>query len=486
MHKPIFEYLKGPGLIGTQEISGAGRIVEADGRKGFLPRSIHTSVALPKHTVNEPCGSVSLWFYSLEDLDSMTHHDTFKISNPDFATYTFLSDSPPPSDFVNSHFSFSWSNHWYPQLFAKFYQGRLQPDGYFPTLKAVVGAGHFRIHKHKWYHLCLTWNRAASRIKIFVNGVLVAHSDTVHNNLEFQNAGPTLYVGNPTMAVSDIACYDTELTNQDVLHLFEETVALPYPSIQEDLLHMYCGKDMETFSFALDDTWRKQCDLPLTDAKDLDYFYVQGKPDAASITPDGMLIETTQNLLTTKGAGTPDRDACYLWTNQFFEGNLYLEYEFKSLQRDGLSLLMVQASGMQREDFMADYPLRTNGAMAMVCWEDVRNYHWEYYRYVPDVRNDVASHAMIKNPWLKPMGYSCEEQPMSIGEWHKLQFLQIEDHLQCVIDGKIVLDMYDDPFQNHGPVLNCGRIAIRCMIRTKLLVRNFRVYNQSQISGLDL
>ena len=78
------------------------------------------------------------------------------------------------------------------------------------------------------------------------------------------------------------------------------------------------------------------------------------------------------------------------------------------------------------------------------------------------------------------MGYFCCDKQLTINEWHKLQLLQIENHIIGAIDGKIVLDVYDDSFSNQGPVLNFGRIAIRCMIRTKLMIRNFKVYNQSQ------
>ena len=58
----------------------------------------------------------------------------------------------------------------------------------------------------------------------------------------------------------------------------------------------------------------------------------------------------------------------YLWTKQSFEGDLYVEFDFKSIRPGGLALLMFQASGMQREDFMKEYPLRTNGSMSTVSF----------------------------------------------------------------------------------------------------------------------
>ena len=67
---------------------------------------------------------------------------------------------------------------------------------------------------------------------------------------------------------------------------------------------------------------------------------------------------------------------------------------------------MFQASGMQREDFMKEYPLRTNGSMSTVHSEDVRNYHWEFFREMNDTRNDVCSHGCSeKVPWLPSRWY---------------------------------------------------------------------------------
>lgn len=55
---------------------------------------------------------------------------------------------------------------------------------------------------------------------------------------------------------------------------------------------------------------------------------------------------------------------------------------------------------------MQEYPLRASGRMGMIFKEDVWNYHWEYYREMADVRNDLASFAIIKNPFNKPIAFN--------------------------------------------------------------------------------
>lgn len=70
------------------------------------------------------------------------------------------------------------------------------------------------------------------------------------------------------------------------------------------------------------------------------------------------------------------------------------------------------------------------------------------------------------------------ENPITRNEWHTLKLLQRERHIQCVIDDRVVLDLEDDGFGNNGPVLSMGHLAIRCMVRTKILFKNLKVMNK--------
>lgn len=477
--EPAFTYLTDKIPLSKENIIGKmPKLIKRHGRAGYIAESIHTRIILSNHTANCECGTASLWVMPLEDMDSMTHQPYFSVNNENYGNFCLLADSPVPGDFEGSIFSICYSNHWYPQLYAKFCKGSLR-DGLTPVLKGVIGAGHFRLHKDEWYQIVLSWDRTTGAIVLYANGVLVARGDTLHGKLSFDDAKETLYTGNPNMAMSQIEFFDYMMTDSQVNSLFESEAIIKNENLQYELRHTYSGFDMPSFSFTPSDKWELKCDKPMNEKEDLDYFYIQGKTDAAHLTDDGVLIETDQNMLVSF-ADIPDKSACYLWTEDFFSGDLYVEYEFKPLKRDGLSLIMVQCSGMQREDFMNDYPRKTNGSMMTVCWENVRNYHWEYFRNVVDTRSDTASHVFTKNPWGYPMGYSCQDKKLEINKWHKLQLLQEDNHIRCAIDGVLVLDITDNSFINNGPVLNCGRIAIRCMIRTKLLLRNFKVWNKEK------
>ena len=178
--------------------------------------------------------------------------------------------------------------------------------------------------------------------------------------------------------------------------LYKEQVTDYDADFEAHLRYVYEGKDRQKkkFNWRPGKDWQPKLSLSLTKPTDLDSFYVQGYTQAPEINSDGLLVETP-NL--PQSPANLEKQV-YLWTQETFEGDLYVEYEFKILRPGGLSLLMVQASGMNREDFMKDYPLRTTGNMRMVHREDVRNYHWEYYREMNDVRNDIACGALAKKP----------------------------------------------------------------------------------------
>ena len=118
---------------------------------------------------------------------------------------------------------------------------------------------------------------------------------------------------------------------------------------------------------------------------------------------------------------------------------------------------------MQGEDFLNDYPLRSDGSMNVVHREDVRNYHWEFYREMADTRNDLVTHAVIKNPWLRPFAFQVENRTWELERWYRLRFVQEGACLRGAIDHVTVFDGEDTSFDNSGPILRHGRIALRAV-----------------------
>ncbi|MCG8388849.1 MAG: DUF1961 family protein [Cytophagales bacterium] len=458
------------------EIEGPYRILEIAGRKAVNTTSIHSRIIINEHLVNRNEGSITMWVASLEEISPLVVHGNMRKSNPNITFYPFLSDHWDPQDFENANFKFVTQATWHPNIQAMFAKGKHYEDAFELPHRALVTANHFSFEPNRWYFLTLTWNHSDRTYRLYVNGILVGAEDQYYNErFHVDQAGGKLYTGNPALAYSTIEFYKDELPGLQVYEKYKSEATDFDQNYMSELRYIHAGEGRKTFSFIPGDAWSNELDLSLTQTDQLDTFYVQGLPVKVEITGEGLLLENIDKLYT----GSRLDSQAYLWIKKPFEGDIYIEYEFKSLRRGGLSLLMTQASGMNREDFMNDYPLRTSGRMTMVCWEDIRNYHWEYYRDMADVRNDVLSSALMKNPFMKPLAYGCLDRPIEINKWYKLQFLQEGNKIIGAINGTIMIEAEDDGHGNDGPVLNFGRVAIRAMLRSKMMFRNLNIYSKT-------
>lgn len=331
----------------------------------------------------------------------------------------------------------------------------------------------------------ITWDEPACDYRLYINGILAGTQDQHTPRLQRDPIGPQAFVGNPAWCVGGVNFYDEALPAEHAAALFAAEEPAPEPRVQEHLASIYTGQS-RPFDWQPDGEWREQLSLPLNRAEDLAEFRVQGRQDAPRITPEGLRITTPQVYY--PHAAMPELGEngrhVYLWSRRAFEDDLYVRYEFQPLAPGGLSLFMAHSSGMQREDFMADYPPAETDDMKYLFGGDVRNYHWEYWRDMNDTRNDVAGFGLMKNPFFRPLGYACRSPRLALRQWHRLEYLHENDRIRCVIDGDVVIDARDGGFDNHGPVLNFGHIAIRCMITTDLLVRNLRVLTRPQFEVL--
>jgi hypothetical protein len=475
--KPMFTYLSNvPVLEGGEAVTGPSRILTLHGRKGINPTSIHTNIRLGKHTLNRPKGTVTLWFFSLEDLATSFAADHMALNNPDYGSYPFLSDCAVQRDYANSNFFFGWFRS--DELRAQFFKGTIHPvTGFEPPQKAWVQAVPFKYFvKHRWYQLAFSWDTEKKEMRLYVNGILVGTSDRFNEDFYRDKVADTLYSGAPALCQGEISFYDRVLDENEIYASYHRGATDFDPSTEQLLKHVFSGAGLKEFSFRPDNNWVSKMNIDFRDSASISNFYIQGEQGAVKPGkhPEGLLVETPAVSFEKKNR---DRQV-YLWTNQVFEGNLYVEFEWKSLQDHGLSLIMVNASGMARERFMQDYPKRTSGQMWMVYGEDVRSYHWEFFRNMNDVRNDVGTAFSRKNPFQFRQGFGSYSKPFAIDTWHKSQLLIREGHLVAAIDGQILLDIRDDSKTNTGCILNFGNIALRVMLNSKLVFRNLKVFNE--------
>lgn len=464
--------------------AGPARLVTLKGRTGLQAQSIHTRFRLGQHTLNTEKGAVTMWVLPTESLAStamishIAHHD------PAWESYVLLSDQENLRDWGAAKFAWVWSSGWYPQWWAKFFVGGIYPDAYNPVARAAVTAGHFHFHAWEWYQIALTWDKPANQFRLYANGILIATSNQFAKSLEHVPCDQTLYFGEPVFAYGDMAFYDTCPDAEQVAKIHTEEAVTRNPELELALRKTFAGEAPDLLDWTPDAAWTKRMDLPLNAPDTMEHFYVQGYEGAPRVVEDGLLVETRMQ---SPAPGEEDNHQVYLWTKETFEGDFALEFEFKPELPNGLSLLMLQANGMHGEDFMADYPLRTTGSMKMVFGEAVRNYHWEFFRGMDDTRNDVASSALIKQPWQQPLAYHCGTAPLAMHSWHKVQFVQEGKRLRGAINGEVVFDVADEGIAAFtGSHYTHGHLAIRCMVKTRNTYRNLRIWNRSLQPGLAL
>lgn len=457
-----------------------GRFITRHGRTGWLARTPTDAIRMEGNPVNEPRGTMMIWILPVEDLATSQRLPQHHKHLPHSGRYRILSDRED-RDLTAAHFALAWDNWWHPNLMIKFADGFEPWEIHNEPARAFAGANHFAFHRDNWYCVAFTWDHPAGQYFLYVNGYLVGTSDSFNRffggHFLHQEAAPDLFVGNSVIATGTVAAWQSVLDRPALRALYDKEAGHVNGKLDEELKTVYGPSPAAVpFAFTPGPEWREKFNAPFDSPDDLKKLYLQGNAPAVKIANGRLEVRTGGGPI--PNHATFAEQQLYMWTEAFFEGDLYVEYDFMPLEHGGLSLLLLQASGMQREDFMACYPRRTTGSMSMVCWEDFRNYHWEYFREMNDVRNDRISHAVLKNPWYHVLGYSTREGRYALNEWHRVQFLHEGQRLRCVVDGDNVLDLCDSGFGNNGPVLSAGRVAIRVMARSQIAFRNLRIFNR--------
>jgi hypothetical protein len=166
----------------------------------------------------------------------------------------------------------------------------------------------------------------------------------------------------------------------------------------------------------------------------------------------------------------------YLWSRRTFEGDQWIEFDFRVESPRGLALLVACASGMQREDFFADHGIPSTGSMGTIL-SDVRCYHWEFLRRVEAMRTDVETQYLAKNNIGLKLALRCVPR-LESNRWYRLRFVKAGRRLHGSFDGQTVFDVKDDPWTNNGPIYDFGRIGLRHMYNTTLRYRNLVVHTR--------
>lgn len=458
------------------ECTGPHRFLNIRGRTGLHVQTVNPCASLRTDLHRQPTGTLALWFSPLEDLGTMPENGYFQSKDPAAQWYPLVSDALPARDIDNALFGLWWNAGWYPKLLGKFCFGRLFPPMDFVYLPWVY-ADALPLRRGSWYHLVLTWDHPAQKLRLYVNGLLAGHTDRIAHH---DTGRSVLHIGNPAMVVSDLVmeggcCW----TQEEISQAFSdgEPEGLVSHEAARDVAACFSSQDLPALDLQRDATWTESLSRSFTSAGDHDDWLRQGPQyqplPRCEITPEGLLVQTPDELAVDTRT--------YLWSPQTFEGDLWVEYEFRPESERGLALLVACASGPQREDYFADHGLPRTGGMGTIIADRIRNYHWEYFRRVEAMREDFETQALFKNPWQRPLGYACHPR-LSVGEWHRLRFVKVGSRLHGSLDGRTVFNTTDESWSGTGPCYDFGRIALRQMYHTTLRYRNLTVHTQPSIA----
>jgi hypothetical protein len=458
-------------------VQGPHRFLKIGPIVGYQPTSLKTvfHIATDLHQQNE--GSIALWLSPLETLATASPMWGFASRDPNAREYGLIADTFPINDPATNIFGWYWRSVWHPQMIAKFKKGAASGGHADYEVTPYVPVEHLPLKEKQWYEFVFTWNKEKSRLFLYVNGILCG---TTSYPFRADLPRPDLYLGNTAMVFSNLRIYDTELNEAEVAMEWHKANFPANPEGEKEIAALHAIQPRSKVEWQPDANWTLEYDNPLSAEGSFSDWIQQGclEPGFAlkelKNTPEGLLVETP---------GRVDVESrVYFWSPRIFEGDLAVEFDFRPEREDGLALLVVQASGMQREDFINDHPVRTTGSMGTLIADRVRNYHWEFFRHSVDVRGDLGTSVLVKNPWELPLGLATRPA-FDQGQWYKLLFVQEGNRLRAGINGEWLLDVHDTPSTNNGPVFNCGRIGLRLMYQTRMRFRNLKVWNHARCAS---
>ena len=446
-------------------VEGPHRFVEVAGLTGFQPTSIHTKAFIDSGRHNSETGTISFWVSPLEDLDQ---YPKPRKAAQEACYFNLLADQFPPGKVQQNRFGIYWTNL-YPPLVCCRTQGHIWDVLDFGT-GAFAYSERTKLRRGQWYHMVHTWDKPARTLKLYINGIEVGHNLAAD---KIETAEDRLYIGNPMMIMRDLKITNEVLDGKTIATAYRTNRPPNNDLADQDLAHEHIPSYLPEIDIALDETWKKTYSCSFLNKEDLKGWKAQTGDKLREqfdlrITDEGLLFHTPAKI---------DRESrMYLWCPQVFEGDgIWIEYEFRLESPEGLALLIVYASGLQREDHITDHGLANTGSMGEML-NKYRNYHWEYMRRVCLNRVDVETQYVQKNLWGFLHSGSIER--LEQDRWYTLRFVKVGNRICGSIDGKTVFDVLDAPFEQKGPVYNYGRIALRQMFYTKMRYRNLVVYEK--------
>lgn len=442
--------------------------------------SVHGHIELPRHPFSRTRGHLTLWICPVEELSQHPIIWRTGASNKVGHTIPLVTDEASTPETEAARFSVFWQPSWSHPFFVKFARGRFFPDMHDPEPRFFIEGWIATLRRHHWYRIDLAFDHERAYHALWLNGILAGRSNQQGRApASFEQCGPRLFLRSPQIAYGSVELYPRPMPEELITDRYKAEAPAANHAPDEELTHALTGSaNPRRFLQPEEGNWTTVLNLDLCHQDQASRFHLQGCPDCLHWDPEGLRVLTPQETPFAQDLiddEKPDLRQMYLWSEDVYEGDLYIAFDFMPLQHGGLVILIPRASGMQGEDFLTDYPPRVSGSMKLIHSSDVRLYHWEFFREMDDVRNDVPTHAIVKWPWERVLATGVSQLPFHFREWNRVEFLQRDEHFHGAVNGEVVIQGHDTPYAGSGPVLRHGRFAIRYMVRTDARLRNLVV-----------
>ena len=148
--------------------------------------------------------------------------------------------------------------------------------------------------------------------------------------------------------------------------------------------------------------------------------------------------------------------------------NYIIEFDFQSLSKHALHMIMFSVSGLDGEDVFADNLADRYGLAAHYTQSDLRSYRISFFapgRGTTNMRKTPGKIQTVKGPDI------TLDNPKGV---HHMKIVKYSNHIQWYINDQLSFSFADD--LNDG-ALGAGQTAIRVMIPAMGYYDNYKIYS---------
>jgi hypothetical protein len=315
------------------------------------------------------------------------------------------------------------------------------------------------------YFFQFSWDSTEGFSDGYMNGVSLRNRKVVYAPWEMNNVATRVVLSGGPMKVTDIEVVSSYTPESELM----KSVLQGFQDNPEDL--HYTIKETRSI-----DLKKRRGDLifqtEMSEAESMEGWVLEG-PGIIEYKEGKMIMYSEFPDIPGSGKGHFN-----FWCPQDFPDNFVIEWDFELLDPHGCAVLQFSAKGVNGEDLLDPSLAPRDGKFGQYTSGDINSYLLTYF-----FNRQVIQTARPYLNLFKNIGnYEIAHGPATIDpdskEFHHLQLIKNGDHIQFLVDGKLVINYHDNDLKRWGsPALKDGKIGFRQMAGTMVGYKNFKVWN---------